>query len=204
MSTGAGRLFAHLLSLARPVLGAAILMILGSGARDSFLVLPAALAACASDYFDGPLARRSGGDTTTGRLIDGLCDAGFLALALVAMARAQVWSGAALSAAASGWRGLDLLPVVALTTSFGVYLVRMSVQRHRGQVPARSTRGHRAGIANYALVLLGAAEVWPALALPRVLLELCCVAVALLNFAAVGENLALLFPRSAPRPTMRS
>lgn len=203
MSTGAGRVFAHLLSLTRPVLGAAIAVVLDGDSRNSALVLPVALAACASDYFDGPLARRSGADTEAGRLVDGLCDAGFLALALAGMARAHVWSGAGATVQAPGWSGLDLLPLAALAMSFGIYLVRMSVQRRRGEVPARSARGHRAGIANYGLVLIGAAEVWPALTLPRVLLEVCCVAVALLNFAAVGENLALLFPRSAPRPTMR-
>jgi len=206
LSPGVGRVFAHLLSLSRPVLGGVILLVLGSDVRDSALVLPAALLACASDYFDGPLARRSGADSQAGRLLDGLCDAGFLALALAGMARAHVWSGwneaDPTAAALPVWRCLDVLPLLALATSFGVYLIRVSVQRRRGQVPARSPRGHRAGIANYGLVLVGAAPSWPGLAVPLALLQLCCVSVALLNFAAVGENLLLLFPRSAPGPTM--
>lgn len=206
MSGAAGRVFAHLLSLLRPVLGGAIVYALGGGARDSALVLPAALLACASDYLDGPVARRGGGGSRVGPVLDGVCDAAFLALALTALARAHVWSGGEPGlplAAAPDWFSLDLLPLWALASSFGVYLVRMSVQRRRGQVPGRSPRGHRAGVANYGLVLIGAVEVWPALALPRPALQLCCVSVALLNFAAVGENLELLFPRQAPGPTMR-
>ncbi len=206
LSSGAGRVFAHLLSLLRPVLGAVIVMTIGESVRDSALVLPLTLLACASDYLDGPLARRSGADTQVGRLLDGFCDVGFLVLALTGMARAHLWSGvvAALPPAAlPGWQSLDLFPIWALAMSFGVYLVRISVQRRRGQLPARSSCGHRAGIANYGLVLVGAAESWPTLALPHAFLQSCCVGVSLLNLAAIAENLTLLFPRSAAGRTMR-
>jgi len=203
LNSGAGRFVAHLLSLLRPVLGAAILAILAAGTRESALVLSLALVACMTDYVDGPLARWSGSEGAVGRVLDSVCDAGFLALVLAGMASAHVWSGAN-SNAAPAWRILDLLPLAALAISFNIYLVRMLVQQRRGQVPARTKHGHRAGIANYALVLVGAMSMWPELTLPRRFLEFCCVAVAALNLAAVRENVVLLFPPVTPGPTMRS
>lgn len=199
LSPGAGRALAHLLSLARPLLGGAIFVTLG-GSRQSALVLPTALAACVSDYFDGPLARASGGGDGFGRLLDGLCDAVFLALALAGMAGAGTWSGPV--GAGPGAAFLDLLPLMALVVSFSVYLIRMRVQQGRGQTPGRSALGHGAGIANYGLVLVGAVEAWPGLTLPGGLLVACCLSVAAANVAAVAENLLLLFPRPSSGPTM--
>lgn len=205
LSPAAGRVIAHLLSLVRPVLGATILVVLAAGPHDSGVVLSATIAACLSDWLDGLVARWSGAEGEVGRLLDGLCDAGFLAFALTGMAIARVWSGwSDAPGAPPGLRALDALPLAALAISFGVYLARVLLQRRRGQDPVRSPRGHLAGIANYGLVLVGAAELLPGLALPQRVLQLACVGVSVLNLGAVGENLVLMFPPAAPGPTMRA
>jgi phosphatidylglycerophosphate synthase len=81
-----------LLSLVRPVLGLLVFTELWSG-RTSWMVLPAVVLACVSDYTDGPMARRAGIEPSLrGRLIDNISDLVFLALVFAAFALREVWS----------------------------------------------------------------------------------------------------------------
>jgi phosphatidylglycerophosphate synthase len=135
--------------------------------------------ATASDYVDGPLARRAGGPSTHGVLLDSGADIAFVLLALssgVAMGR------------------LSWLVPLAIACSAVPYLAS-TLRRSRAvgaPVRAYSAVGHWAGVCNYALVGLLAGSV----ALPgpawTTLLPLGSAAVVALNLAAV----ALRFRRS--------
>ena len=187
----------HLLSSSRIVLGAFVLVTLAD-TRRSWLVLPAVLAACAADYLDGIVARRRGRETIAGRLIDNLCDAGFLALALSGFALAQVWSDPHTGWAVRYWAAANWLPPLALAASFGAYLLRWAIAWPGDRVPRRSARGHGAGVANYVLAVVGGVAVLPVADLGRWLLEPMFLTVVLLNVIAVGENLKLLVGEAAP------
>jgi len=156
------------------------------------VVLPACAAACAADFWDGRLARRRGLASVHGRLVDNLCDAAFLFLSLSGFAVAHTWSLPLVGCATRYWAEANWLPVAGLAASFGTYLVRWAGAALRGLEPAPSVRGHRAGIANYALALLGGVAVLPDFDVPRWLLESAFVAVALLNLTAAADNLLRL------------
>lgn len=192
----------HLLSSSRIVLGAFVLLTL-MDARRSALVLPAVVAACAADYLDGVVARRRGRETVAGRLIDNLCDAGFLALALSGFALATVWSDPLTGHAVRCWAAVNWLPPLALAASFGAYLVRWGVAWRHGRAPLRSLRGHAAGVANYALAVAGAVAVLPAVELGWWLLEPLFLGVVALNLLAVAENLRLLVSEAAGHASRR-
>ena len=128
--------------------------------------------ATASDYVDGPLARRAGGPSTYGVLLDSGADIAFVMLALssgVAMGR------------------LSWMVPAAIVCSAAPYLAA-TLRRSRAvgaPVRAYSAVGHWAGVCNYALVGLLAGSV----ALPgrswHVILAGGSAAVVALNLAAV-------------------
>jgi len=197
----------HALSLLRPFLGAVAAWQLAAlePRAGTWSVLVFVLVAIATDVADGRAARASGNESTAARFIDNVCDATFLLATLSGFAIAAVWSDPSSGSATSYSEHANWLPVIALLMSFGVYLVRSSADERAGRVPVRSPRGHAAGVANYALVLLGAVAVVPPLRahefypLTRWLLEPAFVTVALLNFTSITENLLLLFPVSTRR-----
>lgn len=193
-ATAAGRLAPHLVSALRPLAGLALLLVAPS--RDTLLPLAIVLAACASDWLDGRLARRAGAASLGGRLVDNLCDASFLVCAFAFFAGARVWTPPVWGRLVRYWDGANWLPLVALLASFGVYLLRLRRDLAAGREPARSARGHAAGVANYALALAGAVEMLPGVNLGPWLLEPAMISVALLNALAVPENLRLMSSRA--------
>ncbi|HYB98304.1 MAG TPA: CDP-alcohol phosphatidyltransferase family protein [Candidatus Limnocylindrales bacterium] len=199
VSSGGSALGPNLVSLARPLLGWLLATVLAADG-ESYAALPIVVLACISDYVDGRMARRRGVESFPGRLVDNLCDAFFLGLALWSMGAARVW------APEGGWlhesAALHQLPLAAFAAAFSSYLARMLLERRRGGAAARSRIGHGAGIANYGLVVAGAVEAWPAIALPAVLVEVALLAVSFLNLAAVIENVRLMFPAGSASPTM--
>lgn len=203
MNRQAAFLLPHAVSLLRPLLGAGVLF----GMRptpDSLLLLPVVLLACATDWVDGELARRLGSQTRAGRVVDNLCDFFFLLLVFAFLAESQAWSPPFWGRLARNWSGANWLPAIALVSSFGIYFVRLCIEMAAGREPERSPRGHTAGVSNYLLVVGGAVELLPGVNLGPWLLEPAIVSVALLNLAAVGENLRLLFHRSGAGPRMPS
>jgi len=138
--------------------------------------------AAATDYLDGPIARRGSGPTRHGAVLDNAADIAF------------VLAGT-LTAAALGVvpRAVPL----AIGVAFGGY-VAASV---RGAALARSRVGHAAGVLNYALVgLVAGAAALPG-AVWRPVLSLASLVVIGVNGAAVVERLltAALLRARAPR-----
>ncbi len=192
-----------LLSLVRPVLGLLVFTELWSG-RTSWMVLPAVVLACVSDYTDGPMARRAGIEPSLrGRLIDNISDLVFLALVFAAFALREVWSDPVWGSAVRFWRHANWLPLYTLFLSFTPYLIRSLADARAGRPTLRSTRGHAAGVANYLLAVAGAAAVFPGISSSPWLLEPLFVTVALLNGTASAENLILMFQGGRPDPTMK-
>ncbi|HEY2772965.1 MAG TPA: CDP-alcohol phosphatidyltransferase family protein [Candidatus Binatia bacterium] len=181
----------HLISLLRPAIGIAVLTIFGDVTKSTAVPVLVA-AACASDWLDGRIARRLGLETATGRILDNLCDFAFLLCMFAFFARVGLWSPPVWGRLVRQWAGANRLPAYALLTSFGIYFVRLMADLARGREPRRTSRGHAAGIANYGLVLAGAAQMLPGVDLGPWLLEAAMVVVAIMNFAAVGENILLL------------
>lgn len=200
MTASTARLVANAVSLSRPALGMAVLGLLPRG--ETVLLLPVVLAACASDWIDGQLARRYGSQTPGGRIVDNLCDFFFLLCAFAFLAQARAWSPPVWGRLVRHWSDANWLPLFALAASFGVYFVRMCLEMSAGREPARSPRGHSAGVANYGLVIAGSVEVLPRVGLGPWLLEPAMVGVALINLAAVVENLRLIFHRAGDEPRM--
>jgi len=181
----------HLLSISRIVLGTIVLWVLRDDSRSP-IVLPLCVAACVADFWDGRIARSSGLASTAGRLLDNLCDAAFLALALSGFALAHTWSLPLVGNATRYWQHANWLPVVGLAASFGTYLLRWAFAACRGFEPAASARGHGAGIANYALAVLGGIAVLPMVDVTPWLLEPAFLTVVFLNLTAAFDNLLLL------------
>lgn len=157
-----------------------------------WLVLPAVLAACASDYVDGMLARQSGAESEIGRLVDNLSDATFLALAFCGFAEASTWSGARRSATGY-WDHANWLPLIGLALSFGTYLLHWAVARLRGATGRGSLRGHHAGVLNYSLAVVGGVAVLPGVTITPWFLEPLSIAIALFNVTAAMDTVALLW-----------
>lgn len=191
----------HAVSLLRPAIGVTVLAVLAPS-QETPLLLAAVLAACATDWADGALARRLQVDTRAGRVVDNVCDFVFLLLVFAFLARAEAWTPPVWGRLARHWDGANWLPVYALLASFGVYFVRLVRDLAAGRDPERSPRGHTAGVSNYLLVAAGAVEMLPGVNLGPWLLEPAMVGVALLNLLAVPENLRLLFHRPQGGPTM--
>lgn len=87
--------FAHVLTSARLVLIPFFLFAIEAGRHQSGLV-PAVvvtglfLLICASDYYDGPLARAQGLDSDLGKVLDNLADITFLLVTLTYLVRCDV------------------------------------------------------------------------------------------------------------------
>jgi len=144
--------------------------------EGSWIPVGAFALAAASDYVDGPLARRAGGPTAHGVLLDSVADIVFV---LVACA-------AGVAAGRLSW----IVPV-AIACAATPYLVATLRRSRAAGAPARaySEVGHWAGICNYALTGLVAGSA----ALPGAwwspLLSVASVVVIALNLAAVGMRL---------------
>lgn len=171
---------ADLLTLAR--LGLAVVLpyaIWRGGVVPALLWMVAAV----SDYLDGPLARRAGGPTRHGQLLDNVADIAF------------VLSGLATAAI------LGLVPwlVPAAVVLSVVDYARASVEASRtlaAPALARSRIGHAAGVLNYACLGVVCARIaWPGVAPPFVLLAV--------ELATVGTNVAAVLARRMPLGSQR-
>jgi CDP-diacylglycerol--glycerol-3-phosphate 3-phosphatidyltransferase len=160
------------LGLLRLVLAGGLPAALAGAPARPWLPALVFLVAAATDYVDGPLARRGGGPTRHGAVLDNLADIAF------------VLAGTVTAAA------LGLVPAavpLSIGLSFGLYALA-SLTGRRG--PARSAVGHRAGVANYALTGLVTAAVvlhgppW------ATILEVASLIVVALNLAAVLERVS--------------
>jgi len=130
--------------------------------------------AAASDYVDGPIARRAG-PTRYGALVDSVADIVFVLVALLA-------------GVATG--RLSWTVPAAIVCSATPYLIAMIRQppADDGTARAYSAVGHAAGVCNYALVGFLAGSValpwphWPSL------LGAASAVVIALNLAALGQR----------------
>ncbi len=140
---------AHLLTSVRLILIPFFLAAIEAGRHQEGL-LPAAvvtglfLLICASDYYDGPVARALGLDSDVGKVLDNLADITFLLVTLTYLVRCAVvpwWIPTAIALAFSQY---TLDSWLLSTKSVGVILVSNPI-------------GHWAGILNY--ILTGVAAV---------------------------------------------
>ncbi|HXC50704.1 MAG TPA: CDP-alcohol phosphatidyltransferase family protein [Candidatus Limnocylindrales bacterium] len=208
------------ISLLRPVLGLYVLS--GAVSTSSTVPLLIVAVACVSDFVDGRVARAidrgrapalgvdegaaakhaDRWENYAGRLVDNLCDFGFLLCMFLFYAGAELWSPPVWGNLLRHWDGVNRVPVYALLASFGIYFARLCMDLRAARKPEGSPRGHAAGVANYGLAILGALEMLPDVDLGPRLLESAMLGVALLNAAAVLENAALMFHRQRGGPTM--
>lgn len=130
--------------------------------------------AAATDYLDGPLARRAGTATRHGMLLDNAADIAFVLGGLGAAA------------------GLGLVPwlVPAAVLLAVVDYARAALEERHGAARGRSRSrvGHAAGVVNYAcLGVLCARLAWPRTVPPVVLVPVELAAIAI-NLGAVIER----------------
>ena len=139
--------------------------------------LPAALFAVAAgtDFFDGVLARRGGGPTRHGAVLDNLADIAFVLAGTI--------TGAALGLVPSA------VPA-AIALAFAAYLLASL----GGGRAARSPLGHAAGVLNYALT----GAIAGAVAVPG---HLAAVVLETGSLIVVGVNLAAVLARLLPGRT---
>jgi phosphatidylglycerophosphate synthase len=133
--------FAHLLTSLRLVLTPVFLVVIETGQRhpttlNTFAVVVLFLLICASDYYDGPVARALGIDSDFGKVLDNLADITFLLITLTYLVRAKVvpW-----------W-----IPAT-IALAFGQYTVDswLLTGRQTDVVLVANPIGHWAGILNY-------------------------------------------------------
>lgn len=180
----------NLLGFGRVLLGVFVFVEL-SRSGSSWYVLPAVVLAAATDWLDGRLARSRSEQSEAGRLTDNVADAVFLAFSFSGFALTATWTHPPLGSAIRYSPYANWLPLAALAASFGSYLLRWSRStRSSHPIPFRSVRGHSAGVANYALAIIGGVAVLPAVYVTRWFLEPAFVTVALLNLTATADNLA--------------
>lgn len=163
----------HFLSVARIALGFCVYSDLDAHATSSW-ALPAAVGAVALDIADGRVARARGTSSAAGRLVDNASDAAFLAFCFSAFAPE-----------------IGVAPLIFFTLAFGSYAARGLLSALSGAPLSPSPRGHWAGVANYALAVVGAITVHPLLHLPGLLIGVSAAAVTLLNAVAFYDNLRL-------------
>lgn len=138
------------LSLLRLVLGPFYVLALEMSAG---LPLAVAVAAAASDFVDGRLARRLGATSRAGAVLDVLADGVFVVIALASLASLGVVT-----------RALPVAVVLALG-GLAVASLRATSAPDEGSSPRPRARGpadragHAAGIVNYGAVLAGSAAV---------------------------------------------
>lgn len=162
-----------MLSLSRIGLAVAFARTLDDG---SAVPLVAFALAAATDYADGPLARRAGRATAYGVLLDSGADIAFVLIALS-------------SSAAVG--RISWVAPAAVASSAAPYLVATlrGSRAQGGPIRAYSVVGHWAGICNYALAGLLAGSVALPAASWAALLPLGSAVVVAINLAAVATRL---------------
>jgi CDP-diacylglycerol--glycerol-3-phosphate 3-phosphatidyltransferase len=133
--------FAHLLTTVRLILTPIFLWAIETSAQrpeayQASLVIGLFLLICASDYYDGPLARNLGLNSNVGKVFDNLADITFLLVTLTYLVH---------HAAAPWW-----IPT-AVALAFGQYTVDSWLLSGRGSSVALVSNpiGHWAGILNY-------------------------------------------------------
>jgi len=164
------------LSASRFVLAALWIALVANdvAARAPYIVL--VLAAWATDYLDGQLARRFNVASGVGRWLDAVADVTFVLAAIV--------SGAALGAVPY------YIPIL-IAVSFSQYAVDSILIARAGGGPIRSRLGHIGGMINYAIVIVLA--VMPPPALPGRILKELCPLIAIFYVAAIAERVWLLY-----------
>jgi len=132
---------AHLLTSVRLVLTPVFLLVIEAGQHQPTLLKALAvvvlfLLICASDYYDGPVARALGVDSDLGKILDNLADITFLLVTLTYLVSANIvpW-----------W-----IPV-AVALAFGQYTVDswLLAGRRTDLILVSNPIGHWAGILNY-------------------------------------------------------
>ena len=132
---------AHLLTSVRLVLTPVFLLVIEAGQHQPTLLKALAvvvlfLMICASDYYDGPVARALGVDSDLGKVLDNLADITFLLVTLTYLVLANVvpW-----------W-----IPA-AVALAFGQYTVDswLLAGRRTDLILVSNPIGHWAGILNY-------------------------------------------------------
>ena len=133
--------FAHVLTSLRLILTPIFLLAIETStqqpnAASAGLVIGLFLLICASDYYDGPLARALGRSSEFGKVLDNLADITFLLVTLMYLVRRDV---------APWW-----IPA-AIALAFGQYTVDSWLLSGRGANIALVPNpiGHWAGILNY-------------------------------------------------------
>ncbi len=133
--------FAHLLTSVRLVLTPVFLSVIAAGQQQpTFLTTIAVvllfLLICASDYYDGPVARALGVDSDLGKVLDNLADITFLLVTLTYLVR---------TGDVPWW-----IPI-AIAFAFGQYTVDswLLAGRKTEIVLVSNPIGHWAGILNY-------------------------------------------------------
>lgn len=96
-----------------------------------------ALAAAATDFLDGPVARRAGAAGGAGRWLDSVTDAAFVLAALGCFAAAGA---------------IPIYIPALIAASFGQYVID-SILIGPGRGPIRSRLGHYGGVVNYVLAI---------------------------------------------------
>jgi phosphatidylglycerophosphate synthase len=167
---------ANLLTLLRFGLAGAWLVnyLAAPGAQLAFAAI--AIAAAASDFLDGRLARRLGISGGAGRWLDPLADVTFVLAALGCEAAAGA---------------IPLYLPILIAVSFSQYALD-SLWLHRACGPIRSRLGHYGGVVNYALVI--AIAITPPGSLARGAIKTAAPALALFYAAAIAER-ALAYRR---------
>jgi phosphatidylglycerophosphate synthase len=161
---------ANLLSASRFVLAALWLVAFVSGNRRPDILGTIALAAAASDFADGRVARWTGHADGVGRWLDALADIIFILTAL---------SSEALAGA------IPIYIPVLIACSFAQYAID-SVAISGSATPVKSRLGHWGGLINFALVLVLA---WtPPPLLPARLVRLVSPLLASFYIAAIFER----------------
>lgn len=132
---------AHLLTSVRLVLTPVFLLVIEAGQHQPTLLKALAvvvlfLMICASDYYDGPVARALGVDSDLGKVLDNLADITFLLVTLTYLVSANIvpW-----------W-----IPA-AVALAFGQYTVDswLLAGRRTDLILVSNPIGHWAGILNY-------------------------------------------------------
>jgi cardiolipin synthase len=165
-----GAQLANLLSASRFVLAAMWLLIFASGNRSPRILGWIALAAAASDFADGRVARWLGQADGSGRWLDALADIAFVLTALSCEAVIGV---------------LPIYIPVLIALSFAQYAID-SVAISRSSMPVKSRLGHWGGVVNFALVLVLA---WtPSPSLSARLLRQASPVIAMFYIAAMFER----------------
>ncbi|MGB6555391.1 MAG: CDP-alcohol phosphatidyltransferase family protein [Candidatus Binataceae bacterium] len=129
-----------------------------------------AIAAAASDFLDGRLARRLGVGGGAGQWLDPVADVTFVLAAL----------GCAAAAGA-----IPLYIPILIVASFSQYALDSRIL-HRAGGPIRSRLGHYGGVVNYALVL--ALALTPPGSIERAAIRIAAPAIALFYVAAIIER----------------